>query len=99
MYMFIHIGGDNVIRSEEVVAIINQQFVSSSTINDEMITNQDEANNILDLHEEETKSIVITTEQIYYSPLSVLTLKKRTSMITSINKIDDYSNDDMFDNI
>lgn len=93
--MFIHIGGDNVIRSEDVVAIIDQQFIASSTINDEMITNQRKANNVLDLQDEEAKAIVITNGSIYYSPLSVLTLKKRASMISTISKLDDYS--DAFD--
>lgn len=89
--MFIHIGGDNVIRSEDVIAIIDQQFVASSTINAEMIDNQRKAKNVLDL-QEETKAIVITKDYIYYSPLSVLTLKKRASMISTISKLDDYTN-------
>lgn len=90
--MFIHIGGDNVIRSKDVIAIIDQQFVASSTINSEMIANQREAKNVLDLQEEATKAIVITKDYIYYSPLSVLTLKKRASMISTISKLDDYTN-------
>ncbi|WP_079710060.1 extracellular matrix regulator RemB [Paraliobacillus ryukyuensis] len=95
--MFIHIGGDNVIRSEEVVSIIDYAFVSSSTINDEMIANQRQANNVLDLHQEETKSVVITTDRIYYSPLAVLTLKKRANMIATISKLDDYSSEEMLE--
>lgn len=95
--MFIHIGGDNVIQSKDVIAIIDQQFIASSTINDEMIENQRKADNVLDLHEEETKSIVITNDHIYYSPLSVLTLKKRASMIATISKLDDYSSDEAFE--
>ncbi|GAA5416566.1 hypothetical protein Pryu01_01601 [Paraliobacillus ryukyuensis] len=95
--MFIHIGGDNVIRSEEVVSIIDYAFVSSSTINDEMIANQRQANNVLDLHQEETKSVVITTDRIYYSPLAVLTLKKRANMIATISKLDDYSSEETFE--
>lgn len=90
--MFIHIGGDNVIRSEDVIAIIDQQFVASSTINAEMIDNQRKAKNVLDLQEETTKAIVITKDYIYYSPLSVLTLKKRASMISTISKLEDYTN-------
>ncbi|WP_117167981.1 extracellular matrix regulator RemB [Paraliobacillus sediminis] len=90
--MFIHIGGDNVIRSEDVIAIIDQQFVASSTINAEMIDNQRQAKNVLDLQEETTKAIVITKDYIYYSPLSVLTLKKRASMISTISKLEDYTN-------
>ncbi|QTN01203.1 MULTISPECIES: extracellular matrix regulator RemB [Sediminibacillus] len=89
--MFIHIGDDNVIRSEEVVAIIDHQIVASSTINEQMLFNQRKNKNVLDPSEEGTKSIVITTNHIYYSPLSVLTLKKRASMISTISKLEDYS--------
>ncbi len=41
----------------------------------------------------DAKSVVITNEQIYLSTLSVVTLKKRASMIATISKLDDYSNE------
>ncbi|MDC3414905.1 DUF370 domain-containing protein [Aquibacillus sp. 3ASR75-11] len=93
--MFIHIGGDHVIQSEEVVAIVEHDLISSSSIVAEMITNQRKNNNVLDPSEESPKSIVITNEYIYFSPLSVLTLKKRASMISTISKLEDYS--ELFD--
>lgn len=90
--MFIHIGDDNVIRSEEVIAIIDHNLISSSTINEQMLFNQRKNKKVLDLQQEEaSKSIVITKDYIYYSPLSVLTLKKRASMISTISKLEDYS--------
>ncbi|WP_077623782.1 extracellular matrix regulator RemB [Sediminibacillus massiliensis] len=89
--MFIHIGADNVIRSEDVVAIIDHQLVSSSTINEQMLFNQRKNKKVLDPSDEAVKSLVITKEYIYYSPLSVLTLKKRASMISTISKLEDYS--------
>ncbi|WP_226038304.1 extracellular matrix regulator RemB [Aquibacillus saliphilus] len=89
--MFIHIGDDNVIRSEEVIAIIDHHLISSSTINEQMMFNQSKNKKVLDPQEEGVKSIVITKDFIYYSPLSVLTLKKRASMITSISKLENYS--------
>ncbi|MFB1051702.1 extracellular matrix regulator RemB [Paraliobacillus sp. JSM ZJ581] len=95
--MFIHIGGDDIIESKDVIAMIDYQYISSSTINEKMVKNQQKANNVSTLDGEETKSIVITNDHIYYSPLSVLTLKKRASMIATISKLDDYSNDDMFE--
>ncbi|MDL4840922.1 extracellular matrix regulator RemB [Aquibacillus rhizosphaerae] len=90
--MFIHIGDDNVIRSEEVIAIIDNNLVSSSTINEKMLFNQRKNKKVFDPQQQEvSKSVVITTEYIYYSPLSVLTLKKRASMISTISKLEDYS--------
>ncbi|UFT99431.1 DUF370 domain-containing protein [Radiobacillus kanasensis] len=89
--MFIHIGSDHVIQSEDVIAIIDYQIVSSSTINEEMLVNQKKADNVQNSLDEAIKSIVITKDAIYYSPLSVLTLKKRTSMISTISKLENYT--------
>lgn len=89
--MFIHIGDDQVIRSEEVVAIIDKQLVSSSRINEEMLFNQRKNKLVEEPADDQSKSLVITKGRIYHSPLSVLTLKKRASMMTTINKLEDYS--------
>ena len=89
--MFIHIGDDNVIRSEEVISIIDYSLISSSSINEEMLFNQRKNKMVKDPSEEAPKSVVITKDYIYFSPLSVLTLKKRASMISTISKLEDYS--------
>ncbi|MCT2535516.1 DUF370 domain-containing protein [Aquibacillus koreensis] len=89
--MFIHIGNDNVIRSDDVIAIIDNNLVSSSTINEQMLFNQKKDKKVVDPEQDIAKSVVITKEFIYYSPLSVLTLKKRASMISTISKLEDYS--------
>ncbi|SDC40126.1 protein of unknown function [Pelagirhabdus alkalitolerans] len=95
--MFIHIGDDQVIRAEEIVAMIDQQYVHSSSINEEMIEHEEELQEDLSLDDDVTKSIIITTDSIYYSSLSILTLKKRSSMISTLDHLDDYSNGDSFD--
>lgn len=89
--MFIHIGDDHVIRSEEVIAIIDNQLISSSNINEEMLFNQRKSKRVEEPPNNQTKSLVITKERIYHSPLSVLTLKKRASMMTSISKLENYT--------
>ncbi|KAB8136270.1 DUF370 domain-containing protein [Gracilibacillus oryzae] len=89
--MFIHIGDDHVIQSENVVAIIDYSLVNSSTINDEMLQELNNKNMVVTADDSVTKSIVVTPDKVYYSPLSVLTLKKRASMISTISKLEDYS--------
>ena len=42
---------------------------------------------------ENVKSVVITNEHLYLSTLSVATLKKRASIMSTISKLDDYSED------
>lgn len=90
--MFIHIGNDNVIRSQDVVAIIDYNLISSSTIMEEMMENTGKEKKVVG-PTVDAKSVMITKEIIYYSTLSVSTLKKRASMISTISKLDDFSDE------
>ncbi|HLR08640.1 MAG TPA: DUF370 domain-containing protein [Bacillota bacterium] len=90
--MFIHIGNDHVIETNDVVAIIDKNLESSSTIMQEMLAKAKEQNTLLG-SKSMAKSIVVTTDKIYYSTLSVATLEKRAGMETMINKLDDYSDE------
>ncbi|PAV28499.1 DUF370 domain-containing protein [Virgibacillus profundi] len=87
--MFIHIGNDHVIRSKDVVAITDFNLISSSTIMDEMMIESNKQKKVFG-SQMDAKSVMITTEAIYYSTLSVSTLKKRTGLISTISKLDDF---------
>ncbi|MGP4059669.1 extracellular matrix regulator RemB [Halobacillus litoralis] len=89
--MFIHIGDDHVIQSKDVVAIIDHSLISSSSIIEEMIFNQRKDRRVIETEDHEAKAIVITNDVIYFSPLSVFTLKKRANMMTTLNKLEDFS--------
>lgn len=89
--MFIHIGDDHVIQSKDVVAIIDNSLVSSSTIIEEMLFNQRKNKQVVETEENHAKSIVITNDIIYFSPLSVFTLKKRANMRSTLNKLVNFS--------
>jgi len=88
--LFIHIGNENVIQSKDIISIIDYNIVSSSTIMTEMMNNSKDT---VIGPVEEAKSLVITKNQMYASTLSVVTLKKRASMTSTISKLDDYSSD------
>ncbi|WP_067727760.1 extracellular matrix regulator RemB [Oceanobacillus damuensis] len=88
--MFIHIGNGNVINSEDIIAIIDYNLISSSTIIDEMMTASKRKKKVAG-PKKGAKAVMITKEMIYFSTLSVSTLKKRSSMVSTINKLDDYS--------
>lgn len=90
--MFIHIGNDNVIQSKDVITIIDRNVVTSSSIMEEMMDNAKKQEIVLG-PTDQAKSVVITNKQIYYSSLSVSTLKKRASMISTISKLDDFSDE------
>ncbi len=87
--MFVHIGDDNIIRTEEVVAMIDYSLFSSSTIIEEMIFNQRKQNNVTESAYDEAKSIVITIDHIYFSSLSVSTLSKRAQLENTLDNLDD----------
>ncbi|WP_100011707.1 extracellular matrix regulator RemB [Lentibacillus sediminis] len=90
--MFIHIGNDHVIQSEEVIAIVDYHLISSSTIMEEMMVRAKNEKKVFG-PTRDAKSVMITTGNIYYSTLSVNTLKKRASMISTISKMDDFSDE------
>lgn len=90
--MFIHIGNDTVIHSSDVVAIIDYHLISSSTIMEELMTESLKEKRVAG-PVEHAKSVMITKEMMYYSTLSVSTLKKRASMISTISKLDDFSDE------
>lgn len=87
--MFIHIGNDNVIRSQEVIAIIDSDLFSSVSGVHQMIEAWKKERKVSG-PEEKAKSIMLTEDHIYFSSLSVATLKKRSSMLVTINNIEDY---------
>lgn len=91
--MFIHIGEGNVVKSDEVIAIIDCDLISSSSITEEMVFNRRKEKQVVETEEYEPKAMIITEEEIYFSPLSVATLKKRGNMQTTLNKLDDFSDE------
>lgn len=88
--MFIHIGNDHVIQSDTIVAIVDRDLMTSSEITETMIS-ANQAEGIVEGTPREAKSIVITTSLIYCSSLSVATLQRRASMMSTISKLEDYS--------
>lgn len=85
--MFVHIGNDHVLQSETIISIINRSLITSSSITKKMMKAASE-NNKLKGTKRNAKSIVITEDYIYFSTLSVATLKKRSSIYSKINTTD-----------
>ncbi|MFV9510294.1 extracellular matrix regulator RemB [Tepidibacillus sp. LV47] len=78
--MFIHIGGDFVVLAKEVVAIIdvsNQEQISKK--GKSYVQQMEQTHPVIRISNTDVKSIVITTNHIYFSPISSLTLKKRAN--------------------
>ena len=74
--MYVHIGEETLVRAVDIVAIISKESVVSSSQMNEFL-NHDRAE-VVDLSKGGYKSIVVTKDRIYYSPLSSGTLKRRS---------------------
>lgn len=83
--MFIHIGGDTVVSTKDVISILDHQSVKSSKVNQAFL--QANRNMVVDQGVEETKSYVITKDAVYCSPISSLTLKRRAQFVDSLEQV------------
>lgn len=75
--MYIHLGGERVIRSSELVAFFDVSIEKSSKLSKQFVANARKVRNVEAIGEEEPKSIVVTKGKVYFSPISSTTLKKR----------------------
>lgn len=76
--MFIHIGNDHVVHTEDIISIIDCQAIENSVIMKTMLENQHSNKSVIG-SASHAKSIVITNDFIFYSNVSVVTLTKRSS--------------------
>lgn len=87
--MFIDIDDEHVIHSEDVISILDIQLKKSSIKLKKLLRYKKENNQLIGILRT-SKSIIITDNIVYYSPLSTATLKKRFSMTDILNKLDHY---------
>ncbi|MFD0961748.1 extracellular matrix regulator RemB [Paenibacillus chungangensis] len=78
--MYIHLGGEKVIRSAELIAIFDISIEQSSKLSKQFVAGARERKDVETIGEEEPKSIVVTKQKVYYSPISSSTLKKRAHL-------------------
>ncbi|MBY0097577.1 extracellular matrix regulator RemB [Mesobacillus maritimus] len=78
--MYLHIGEDTLVRTSEIIAILDKESTGFSDVLEEFLKRQNL--DVVHLSKKQYKSIVITTDQVYYSPLAAGTLKKRSQKIS-----------------
>lgn len=84
--MFIHLGGDTLVNSKKIIAILNVESVLGANTSKEFLKTAQEEGFIANPDQKEYKSVIITDKDIYLSPISSITLKKRASYIDSLNE-------------
>ena len=74
--MYLHIGNSVVVPASEVLGIFDVSLNTSSSTK-EFLQYHEEKNVVVISEEKDSKSFVVTTEKVYYSPIAPNTLKKR----------------------
>lgn len=87
--MFLHLGEDIVLQTKDIVAIIDSNLVAESVILKEFIDANDKNNNIIHISEGTVKSIVVTENKVYFSPLTAVTLKRRSEYISELEMVNE----------
>jgi hypothetical protein len=82
--MFVHLGGDTLVSTHKIIIILN--YENSIKVNNyqEFIRKIQGKRTVKKLEGDNLKSIVITDDIIYLSPISSMTLKKRAEYIDSL---------------
>lgn len=83
--MFIHLGEDFIIRMSDVIAIFSYESLIDSTINKTYFKKIKEEKKVIDMANGSIKSVVITEDVVYFTPLSTATLKKRSQTTMNLS--------------
>lgn len=76
--MFLHVGTDVVVSLKQVIAILDLRSAGMSGSTQEFLTSLRHQRRITDISGGDPKSLVLTDTEAYLSPISSLTLKKRS---------------------
>lgn len=77
--MFLHLGGDVLINQQKVIAILDLETAMKNSISENYLNSIKESERIHYISEKgKEKSLIITTEGNYLSPISSTTLLKRS---------------------
>jgi hypothetical protein len=86
--MFLHVGADVVISLKRVVAILDLRSSRDSEATKEFMTLAHRERRVTDIANGEAKSLVLTDMEIYLSPISSITLKKRADFLSTNHVLD-----------
>lgn len=79
--MFLHLGADVVVPKKDIVAILEINTRSSPITKEFLEIARDEGFIEYVSESDKEKSFLISTDKVYFSPISCITLKKRSDGI------------------
>jgi extracellular matrix regulatory protein B len=77
--MYIHIGEDINIRAKDIISILDKESANNSPLVEEFISHRKDK--VINLSKNPFKSVIITFDNVYLSPISSGTLKKRSNQV------------------
>ncbi|MDA8234324.1 MAG: DUF370 domain-containing protein [Clostridia bacterium] len=87
--MFLHLGGDVIVSKNDIIAIIDIKNLNRNVATKEFLQVADQEGFIKKISDKANeKSLILTTKNVYLSPISSTTLKKRAENIKFM--IDDW---------
>lgn len=97
--MFLHLGGEVVVHTNDIVAIFDMQSTLKSKLSKEFLNAIEDKDTIKMISNEEPRAFIIVKQNnrdkkekkkrksiIYYSPISALTLQKRAGFMDEMEK-------------
>ncbi|WP_307152213.1 extracellular matrix regulator RemB [Robertmurraya andreesenii] len=77
--LYVYLGEDILVKATDIIAILDKETVKASKDMEALLENSN--HEMFQQNKGAYKSIVITGNKVYYSPLASATLKKRSTMI------------------
>ncbi len=81
--MFVHLGGSTLVRSKSIIALINIENEPEKISVDPFLKQLDPKETLVKL-DNNSKSMIITDDKVYLSPISTTTLKKRADFVNNL---------------
>ena len=78
--MYIHIGGDKAVLMKDIIGIMDIENTSTSSVTRNFLRKMEENGKIITTSYDLPKSVVVTSEYVYITPVSPQTLEKRFKM-------------------
>ncbi len=77
--MYIHIGEDLNIRVKDIISILDKESVNNSALMEGFLKHH--SGKCINLSKTPFKSVIVTDDKVYLSPVASGTLKKRSSQM------------------
>jgi len=82
--LFLHLGADKMIKLRDLIVIINNENPQKNNDTENFLKKAQKSLEVEKIENDNHKSIIITDDKVYYSPISSQTLKKRANFVTDL---------------